>query len=81
MLEISIETTHLIFLFFFSFFQSFAFLLIFLSFSAFFFFTFYGTLAPFVEVSNVKPGKKTIFLKNGETVIIAIVQVENLEFF
>ena len=30
---------------------------------------------------NVKPGKNSIFLKNGKTIIVVIVQVENMEFF
>ena len=30
---------------------------------------------------TVKPGKNSIFLKNGKTVIATIVQVENVEFF
>ena len=29
----------------------------------------------------VKLKKNSVFLKNGKTVIVAIVQVENLEFF
>ena len=31
-------------------------------------------------VLTIKPKKNSIFLKNGKTVIIVIVQVENLEF-
>ena len=34
-----------------------------------------------IKCKNVKPGKNSIFLKNGKTVIAAIVQVQNLEFF
>ena len=35
----------------------------------------------FLKMGSVKPGKNSIFLKNSKTVIAAIVQVENLEFF